>query len=192
MPKDVSRPDPARPSAGAVRSAREREVPDGMPWLVEARRLLVTRGPVGLGSARRTLRLLAALDSRLPLGLPWCGLFAGHCFRTACPGITLPRFHARARPWLRWGAPAEPQVGALLVLWHYWRGGPFGHVGFYWAEDEDAFHVLGGNQRDRITIQRYPKDRLLAIRWPEGVPRPGRRRYGSPDAAEPFYRRLRP
>jgi len=41
-----------------------------------------------------------------------------------------------------------------------------GHVGFYAGEDERAYHVLGGNQSDSVSITRIPKDRLLEARWP--------------------------
>ena len=54
-----------------------------------------------------------------------------------------------------------------MTFWRYHRSLPFGHVGFYWAEDTSNVHVLGGNQRDRIAI-RYPKDGVIACRWPEG------------------------
>lgn len=39
-------------------------------------------------------------------------------------------------------------------------------MGFYWAEDDDAYHVLGGNQSNSVNITRIAKDRLLSARWP--------------------------
>ncbi|SFP06907.1 hypothetical protein [Tranquillimonas alkanivorans] len=170
----------------AEHSAAGRPLPAGVPWLNEARRLMLDDGRVGLHSGRAALRLLSKVNHRVPLGVPWCGLFVGHCLRAAVPAVDIPTHHARARPWKAWGEDADPQIGAVMVFWHYWQGSPFGHVAFYWAEDEDAFHVLGGNQRDHITIQRYPKDRLVTVRWPEGLARTGRRRYAPPEAAEPF------
>jgi hypothetical protein len=45
-----------------------------------------------------------------------------------------------------------------------------GHVGFYVGEDAAAYHVLGGNQGDSVTIARIEKQRCIARRWPEGQP----------------------
>ena len=41
-----------------------------------------------------------------------------------------------------------------------------GHVGFYFAEDERTYHVLGGNQSNMVRVARLRKDRLLTARWP--------------------------
>jgi uncharacterized protein (TIGR02594 family) len=146
------------------------------PWLAEAERLLRRQTPRGLSRADR-LRWIGWIDRRLPVSLPWCGLFVAHCLRTALPGIEMPRPRFRARPWEAWGEHCAPQIGAVMVFWHYHRRAPFGHVGFYWAEDRDSFHILGGNQRNRVTVEAWPKSRLTACRWPAGQPRPGLRQY---------------
>ncbi len=152
----------------------------------EAERLLDgPDDPDGTGVGDR-VRAVGWLDRHSPISVPWCGIFVAHCLRTALPDVPLPPMYARARPWKSWGEPAEPQVGAVLVFWHYHQKSPFGHVAFYRAEDDAAFHVLGGNQKDRILVQRYPKVRLVACRWPAGVERSGMTRRASPSEAEPF------
>jgi hypothetical protein len=40
------------------------------------------------------------------------------------------------------------------------------HVGFYWGKDAHAYHVLGCNQSDAVTVTRISKHRLLDARWP--------------------------
>ncbi|MEG8056929.1 hypothetical protein QP150_09490 [Sphingomonas sp. 22L2VL55-3] len=45
-----------------------------------------------------------------------------------------------------------------------------GHVGFYVGEDATAYHVLGGNQGDTVSVARIAKDRCIARRWPSGRP----------------------
>ncbi len=59
-----------------------------------------------------------------------------------------------------------------------WRrvgaGDDGGHVGFYIAGDANGIEVLGGNQSDKVRIQRYPRNgtltpysyTLLSIRRP--------------------------
>lgn len=157
----------------------------GLPWLVEAHRMMVA-GHAGLQGRRELLHLLGRLNSHAPWTVPWCGLFVDHCLRTGLPGVRTPFLPARARPWRRWGVEVEPQMGALMHLWHYHPALPLGHVAFYWAEDEEAYHVLGGNQGHRVCVQRYPKDRLRGARWPAGVPQRGVRRREPAEAALPF------
>jgi uncharacterized protein (TIGR02594 family) len=144
--------------------------------MAEAERLLRRQKPRGL-SRRDRLRWIGWLDRRLPVSLPWCGLFVAHCLEAALPGIPIPHPRFRARPWETWGNPCAPQLGAVMVFWHYHPRAPFGHVGFYWAEDATSFHIIGGNQRDRVTIRPYPKDRLTACRWPAGRAQPRLGRY---------------
>ena len=159
-----------------IQGAARPRVPPGLPWLEEAARMLDAAHAPGLQDGPARLSLVARLDRALPFDLPWCGAFAAHCLRAALPGMRRPWLYMRARPWLGWGEPAQPQLGALLVFWLRWEGSPFGHVGFCWGEDDDHFHVLGGNQRDRIAVERFPKSRLIGCRWPAGVPRPALRR----------------
>jgi len=49
-----------------------------------------------------------------------------------------------------------PALGDVLVFVR--NGG--GHVGLYVGEDTSAFHLLGGNQSDRVCITRVAKARL--------------------------------
>lgn len=162
------------------------DVPDGMPWLDEAAHLYDHDGAMGIADGRRIVRLVNWADERTSLNLPWCGLFVGHCIRTAYPLLRLPWLYVRARPWRSFGVPAEPQVGAILLFWLRWQDGPFGHVGFYWGEDDDSYHVLGGNQHRTILVERFPKHRLIGCRWVQGVAAPGIRRRHPPGEAEPF------
>ena len=162
------------------------DVPDGMPWLDEAAHLYDNDGEIGVTSSRRVVRLVNWIDERTWLDLPWCGLYVGHCIRKAFPSVRLPWFYVRARPWRSFGVSAEPQVGAILLFWLRWKNSPFGHVGFYWGEDDDSFHVLGGNQHGTILVERFPKHRLIGCRWPAGTPAPGIRRRHLPSEAEPF------
>jgi hypothetical protein len=41
-----------------------------------------------------------------------------------------------------------------------------GHVGLYVGEDYGAYHVLGGNQSDGVTITLIARDRCIAVRRP--------------------------
>lgn len=90
--------------------------------------------------------------------IPWCGLFVGVVAKRA--GKPLPANPLWARNWAHWGAAASPRLGAVLVFTR--ESG--GHVGLYVGEDNKCFHVLGGNQGNKVCIVRIEKDRLLAAR----------------------------
>lgn len=94
--------------------------------------------------------------------VPWCGLFAAVVTHRA--GYAPVKNPLWARNWASFGrAVAKPSLGDVLV---FVRDGG-GHVGFYIAEDATAYHVLGGNQSNRVSITRIAKDRLVAARRPE-------------------------
>lgn len=91
--------------------------------------------------------------------IPWCGLFVAVCAVRA--GYKPPTPAVRASEWAKFGNPVDkPGLGDILVFTR--TGG--GHVGLYVGEDAEAFHVLGGNQSDAVTISRIKKDRLTAAR----------------------------
>jgi len=93
--------------------------------------------------------------------IPWCGLFVAVVAQRA--GKELPQHPLWALSWSAFGAKTSaPALGDVLVFAR--NGG--GHVGLYVGEDAAAFHVLGGNQSDRVCITRVAKTRLYAARRP--------------------------
>ena len=101
--------------------------------------------------------------------IPWCGLFmaaiAHRANHEARPERNPPKLYLSARAWAGFGLPV-PKGAACLgdVLVFKRKGG--GHVGLYVGKDASAFHVLGGNQSDRVMISRLSKQRLVAVRRP--------------------------
>jgi hypothetical protein len=74
--------------------------------------------------------------------VPWCGLLMA---------------------WAKFGVEAgQPRLGDVLTFTR--KGG--GHVGLYVGEDKAAYHVLGGNQGDAVSITRIGKERLYRARRP--------------------------
>lgn len=93
----------------------------------------------------------------------WCAAFVGHCLEKA--GLRSTR-RLNARSYLDWGIPvdlADAQPGDIVV---FSRGSKSwqGHVGFFVKTAGATIEVLGGNQSDAVTIQRYAKSRLLGVR----------------------------
>lgn len=140
------------------------------PWLAVARALLGVREAPGLANNPIIMGWAARLGVSI-LGIaytadstPWCGVFVAHCVKAV--GIQPVKIAVRAKAWATWGIGVTPCVGAVLVFER--EGG--GHVGFYVAEDDTHFHVLGGNQSDKVSITRIEKARRVACRWPADRP----------------------
>jgi len=157
-----SQPSPTRGEGAAV-----------VPWYDEALRLKGVKEAAGAADNPAILKWAARLgllyhhDS-----IAWCGLFTAHCIAASLPDEPLPNNPLGARNWLRFGRGIDPTPGAIMVFWRGSRSGAQGHVGFYAAEDRSAFHVLGGNQSDSVSIARLAKARLLGARWPMTAPMP--------------------
>jgi uncharacterized protein (TIGR02594 family) len=93
--------------------------------------------------------------------IPWCGLFMAVVAKRATWDV--PANPLWARNWLKFGRTvAPPELGDVLVF----ERGTGGHVGLYVGEDAGYFHVLGGNQSDKVCISRLLKTRLLGARRP--------------------------
>jgi uncharacterized protein (TIGR02594 family) len=99
----------------------------------------------------------------------WCAAFLGACLERA--GIRSTR-SLMARSYLFWGeALSEPRPGAIAVLS---RGFDprLGHVGFLVGTTSNDLILLGGNQGDAVSVQPFPRSRLLGLRWPSPVTAP--------------------
>jgi hypothetical protein len=76
-----------------------------------------------------------------------------------------PRLYLAALEWAAFGTSVPKGAAALGDVLVFKRKGG-GHVGLYIGHDTSAFHVLGGNQSDRVSITRLSRNRLVAVRRP--------------------------
>lgn len=159
-------------------------IPKGYEWLnsvgtlpktiSEALKLFGTHEVVGKGSNKTIMAWRDELNAAAgvnPLAqkivgygdddIPWCGLFAAIvAFRAGKAVVANPLW---ARNWQNFGVKS-PAAGLGDCLVFVRNGG--GHVGWYIAEDAKAYHVLGGNQSNAVTITRIEKGRCIAVRRP--------------------------
>ena len=109
--------------------------------------------------------------------VPWCAAFIGAMLRDAgLPGSG----EALARSYQRYGIAvmnadrADPwsaiPTGALVVLSRNSAGPTKGHVGFAVGVSKGSVQLLGGNQNDAVSIDWFPKARIVDVRWPAGAP----------------------
>lgn len=139
------------------------------PWM------RMTLAYIGLHEVRDNARLrefLASDDATLgdPAQFPWCGDLVQTPIRRTLRDEPFPGKVGQnpylARNWLDFGESCEPGVGAVMIFWRGDRNGIYGHVAFYWGEDDRYYYVLGGNQSNTISITKIAKNRLLGARWP--------------------------
>lgn len=117
----------------------------------------------------------------------WCGLFVG--VMLAIAGMKTQKGGAAAKAWAGYGQAIEWRVqgipkGAIIHLNHkgVCTSGSSNHVGFADADctAEDlkksgaVVPVFGGNQNNSVNRSYYPVWEVCAVRYPDGVPLPGR------------------
>lgn len=161
-----------------------------LKWLDEARRLIGTREVPGAANnpvimswgnrlGARVLGIAYGADS-----VPWCGLFTAWCVHQA--GITPPKIAIRAKAWASWGEAismtgTRPPLGCVAV---FGRDGG-GHVGFVVGVHANGdLDILGGNQGDAVNVRRFPRARLIALRWPTGQAMAGVAPWASSDTRQ--------
>ncbi|MFG1227171.1 TIGR02594 family protein [Xanthobacter wiegelii] len=138
------------------------------PWMNVAKSLIGTKeikgpkdSPIIMGWAKEMKQWFPDDETA------WCGLFVGYCMFKALPQEPRPKNILGARQWEKFGVKlVKPVYGSVVT---FWRGSPqsgFGHVGFYVGEDDESYHILGGNQGDSVSEARMPKHRFTAARWP--------------------------
>ncbi len=146
-------------------------LPDHYKWLMNESAPQILRQALPLfgvveqaGSGSNPLIMQWAKETGLSAmysddSVPWCGLFMAAVVKRA--GHKPPPMALRALSWATWGnETSEAMLGDVLVFKR--QGG--GHVGIYVGEDSQAYHVLGGNQSDKVCITRISTDRIYAVR----------------------------
>jgi uncharacterized protein (TIGR02594 family) len=134
-------------------------------WMVEAWRDFGQREVAGEDNNPRIVTMYrdAGAASVTDDETAWCAAYVGACLSRV--GIK-PSGSLMARSYLGWGETISVgRPGAIAV---FSRGGDptFGHVAFWLGETARSIVVLGGNQGDAVTVQAFPRERLLGLRWP--------------------------
>jgi uncharacterized protein (TIGR02594 family) len=148
-------------------------------WLQLARADLGLREKPGIANNPLIVQRLSSIPKLIGMvynadSVPWCGAMLAWWMSQA--GIKPPAIAARAKSWSTWGSNLRAEYaspGAVLCMDR--QGG--GHVTLYVGEDASHYYGLGANQGDSVSIAKFPKGRITAIRWPKGEPCPGVRKW---------------
>lgn len=108
----------------------------------------------------------------------WCAAFVGAMLERA--GLSSTR-KLNARSYTVWGQPVpldEALPGDVAVFSRGDPNGWQGHVAFYMSHGPELVSVLGGNQRNSVSVAPYKRSRLLSVRRMPApdVPRAGQGR----------------
>lgn len=156
---------PAGQESDKQPQAPSRDLLDFFPWMALAIR------KKGMHEQRDNpeLREFLKSDGKTlgdPAQLPWCGDFVETCIAVSIPQAVIPTNPYLARNWLKFGMTVDACFGSVLVFWRGSVSGTKGHVGFYYSEDADFYHVLGGNQSNSVSVSKIARNRLLGARLP--------------------------
>lgn len=140
----------------------------------EPRWMTLARAQMGVKESPGTAHSSAILDWVARVGAtwikddetPWCGAFVGAMLKMAEVPIVDKGLAVRAKAWATWGKETPLRLGAIVV---FGRDGG-GHVGFAAGMNNSNIYVLGGNQANAVNIMPIARSRLIATRWPVGLP----------------------
>ena len=144
---------------------------EDIPWVEELDRR------IGLQEVRDNQKLREFLKSDGntlgdPAKLPWCGDLVETAIALTLPAEPLPANPYYALNWQKFGVALPDDIvprGAIVTFERRNSAGKLigGHVGFVVGHDSDYYHVLGGNQMNKISITKIAKKRKHgSLRWP--------------------------
>jgi len=136
---------------------------DAPRWLQIASMELGVSEIIGLDNNKRILEYHSATSLKASTDeIAWCSSFVNWVMKQCSIKGT---YSAAARSWLKWGYQCPPIDGCIVVLK---RGNneTQGHVGFLVGYDDTFVHLLGGNQSNKVCVQKYAKHEVLDYRWP--------------------------
>lgn len=142
---------------------KEEAMSDNIPkWLEIASHELGVAEIAGIDSNKRILQYHSETSLKATSDeIPWCSSFVNWCMKQSMIKGT---YSASARSWLKWGYECEPIKGCVVIL-KRGKDEKSGHVGFLIEHDESFVHILGGNQSNKVCIQKYAKHDVLGYRW---------------------------
>jgi uncharacterized protein (TIGR02594 family) len=136
---------------------------DAPRWLQIASMELGVSEVIGLDNNKRILEYHSCTFLKFSTDeIPWCSSFINWVFKQCNIRNT---HSAAARSWLKWGYECAPVDGCVVIL-KRGKSEESGHVGLLVGYDDTFVHILGGNQSNKVCIQKFPKHEVLGYRWP--------------------------
>lgn len=154
LPESVSRTDLLNEAASEI-----------FPDTTEPKWLKIARRELGVseknpGSNPRILEYLAT--TKLPKSAKqsdntaWCAAFMNWCLETV--GLN-GKDSAWALDWAGYGNPVSPPtLGSITVFSRVGANESGGHVGFFLRDLGSQIEIIGGNQGNKVSVDKFPKN----------------------------------
>lgn len=115
---------------------------------------------------REELKELTGVD---PRRTEWCAAFVNAVLEeSGIPSNKDHKYPLTARAFLDWGVKVKKPEPGDVVVFPRGNQGWQGHVGFFIREAEingvTYYYILGGNQKNKVSIEMYRASRALGIR----------------------------
>jgi uncharacterized protein (TIGR02594 family) len=150
-----------------VQPSSERE-PGVPPWVAIALREIGVVEDVRPGKSHSRIEAYHALTRGGASSdeVPWCSSFT--CWTMEQAGIASTRSKA-ASSWRAWGEAVTPRLGAVVLFSKSDTDAKgTGHVGIALGVSGGEVYVLGGNQKNRVSVATRKVRDAVAWRWPAG------------------------
>jgi uncharacterized protein (TIGR02594 family) len=138
-------------------------------WVTIALTFMGTTEIPGPGSNSKIDEFLESVGMPSDDDIAWCSAFANWIMMEAdLPGTGKPNAQSFLHS-SNFIKIDEPRLGCIVVLK---RGNEpwMGHVGFYLDHHKGYIRLLGGNQANRVGINNYGTDKVMAYLWPKSIP----------------------
>lgn len=147
-------------ASGGTKTSQAHEVSSSAPPY-----LALAKADLGKNERKDRKELNQRIKDKLGLDFdvrdtPWCAMFVGVILEEA--GYTSTK-KANARSYLKWGEAVDNwREGDIVVFWRGSRDdGVTGHIGFLLKWDDETVTILGGNQGDEVSIQKFSRRKIL-------------------------------
>jgi len=125
---------------------------------------------LGLDERMHRTRLHQILDVD-PVQIQWCAAFVNAVLKESnIPNNELHNYPLTARSFFDWGFPISKEDirAGDIVIFPRGKQGWQGHVGFFLKKEivngVEYYHILGGNQSNRVDIDLYRSSYAIGIR----------------------------
>jgi uncharacterized protein (TIGR02594 family) len=133
-------------------------------WFQIARQEIGVCETTGIKATQRIVEYHSATSLKATSDeTPWCSSFVNWCLKQCFIKGTN---SAAARSFMQWGHELKEPVQGCIVVLSRGNDEKSGHVGFYSSSNETHIHILGGNQGNKVSVEAFPKSKVLSYRSP--------------------------
>lgn len=131
----------------------------GLPYIGEKEITGKNSNPIIINWIKKVIKNFKGDDEEVS----WCSIFLINVLNE----YDVKNANATARSWLQVGTNIDEKpipMDCICILWRESKTSWKGHVGIFIREVNDYIYLLGGNQNNEVSIQKFHKSQLLGYR----------------------------